>query len=76
MRRYILIICLLTAGLSAQSALPISAETRTGLEVTIYNNNLGLVKETRTFNLPSLAAGWNCCWRRWPPGSSRRRCCR
>ncbi len=39
------------AGLAAQSQLTIGADARTGLEVTIYNSNIGLVKDTRSFSL-------------------------
>jgi hypothetical protein len=35
----------------AQPRLTIGADTRTDLEVTIYNSNIGLVKDTRTFSL-------------------------
>ncbi len=52
MKRHITItFCLLVTGLAAQSPVPITADQRTGLEVTIYNNNLGLVKDTRAFDL-------------------------
>ena len=50
----LLFISLLTpsmAGLAAQSQLTIGADDRTGLEVTIYNSNIGLVKDTRSFSL-------------------------
>ncbi|MCK4578213.1 MAG: DUF4139 domain-containing protein [Candidatus Marinimicrobia bacterium] len=45
------LIVLSIAFLNAQTAIPVSAADRTGLEVTIYNQNLGLVKDTRTFKL-------------------------
>ncbi|MFB0517613.1 MAG: DUF4139 domain-containing protein [Candidatus Neomarinimicrobiota bacterium] len=42
---------LLISVLWGQSQLTIGADTRTGLEVTIYSSNIGLVKDTRTFEL-------------------------
>ena len=42
---------LLLSALAAQPPLTIGADARTGLEVTIYNSNIGLVKDTRTFSL-------------------------
>ncbi|UCH61957.1 MAG: DUF4139 domain-containing protein [Fidelibacterota bacterium] len=44
-------VCLLFLQLAAQSQFTIDADTRTGLEVTIYNSNIGLVKDTRSFYL-------------------------
>ncbi len=37
--------------LAAQPRLTIGASARTGLEVTIYQANIGLVKDTRSFTL-------------------------
>ncbi len=42
---------LLVSVLAAQSQLTIGADARTGLEVTVYNSNIGLVKDTRAFSL-------------------------
>lgn len=42
---------LLFSQVAAQSQLTIGADTRSGLEVTIYNSNIGLVKDTRSFSL-------------------------
>jgi len=42
---------LLLSQLAAQPQLTIGADDRTGLEVTIYNSNIGLVKDTRSFTL-------------------------
>ena len=50
-RQFTIIIYLLATGLAAQTPVAITAQQRTSLEVTIYNNNLGLVKDTRTFDL-------------------------
>ncbi len=44
-------VLLILSQLAAQSQLTIGADARTGLEVTIYNSNIGLVKDTRTFSL-------------------------
>ncbi|UCH09536.1 MAG: DUF4139 domain-containing protein [Fidelibacterota bacterium] len=53
MSRFLIFICSLmwlSLG-SAQSQLTIGADKRTDLEVTIYNSNIGLVKDTRAFTL-------------------------
>ena len=42
---------LLVSQLVAQPQLTIGADARTGLEVTIYNSNIGLVKDTRSCSL-------------------------
>ncbi len=42
---------LLFSQVVAQSQLTIGADARGGLEVTIYNSNIGLVKDTRSFTV-------------------------
>ena len=39
------------ASLNAQDVLTVGSDTRTDLHVTVYNANIGLVKDTRTFTL-------------------------
>jgi hypothetical protein len=39
------------SGLGAQAPLTVGADTRTDLHVTVYNSNIGLVKDTRSFSL-------------------------
>lgn len=46
------IISAIPAGLSAANQLKITAENQASVEVTVYNNNLGLVKDVRKFELP------------------------
>lgn len=38
-------------GLAAQTPLTVGADTRKDLHVTVYNENIGLVKDTRSFSL-------------------------
>ncbi len=42
-----------TSTVSAESALRSTIDDQTGVEVTVYNNNLGLVKDVRKLQLPS-----------------------
>jgi hypothetical protein len=39
------------SGLAAQAPLTVGSDTRTDLHVTVYNSNIGLVKDTRSFSL-------------------------
>lgn len=47
----LLLVCLSSAR--AQSALTTTAEDRRSVNITVYNSNLGLVRETRTLSLPN-----------------------
>jgi hypothetical protein len=39
------------SGLGAQAPLSVGSDTRTDLHVTVYNSDIGLVKDTRSFSL-------------------------
>jgi len=49
----LLFICLLTASVAAQTTLTTTAKDRRSVNVTIYNSNVGLVRETRMLQLPA-----------------------
>lgn len=51
MRSPALLLCALTTLASAQSLPDSTAVDRTGVSVTVYNQNLGLVRETRTLKV-------------------------
>jgi hypothetical protein len=44
---------LFSASVSGQSILETTAKDRRSLNITVYNSNIGLVRETRTLNLPA-----------------------
>ncbi len=55
MLRHILCVCLVLAPCTVCAADPVSkstADDQVGMEVTVYNNNLGLIKDTRKVSLP------------------------
>lgn len=48
----LLSVCLLSASAAAQTTLTTTAKDRRSVNVTIYNSNIGLVRETRMLQIP------------------------
>ncbi|HOW35590.1 MAG TPA: DUF4139 domain-containing protein [Candidatus Omnitrophota bacterium] len=49
----ILSLVLISTTVFAQNAVKSTIDDQTGMEVTVYNSNLGLIKDTRQVNLPA-----------------------
>lgn len=55
MVRQLLLVCLVVApcvAFAAENVSKSNADQQTGVEVTVYNNNMGLIKDTRKISLP------------------------